>query len=87
LRHAIDCTFTARNTQIIPQFVPAPPASWVTPYRRLAIEIGLNPDMAVGHRSSADFLDPILNGNAPVAARWDPSEGAWKSLDDTASSG
>jgi hypothetical protein len=86
LRRAIDLTFTSRNTQIVPEFFPEPPESWVAPYRRLASEIGLLPNIADGHRSAAAFLDPILSGKAPNAARWDPGKGAWKPPHDTASS-
>ena len=87
LRHAIDRTFTTRNTQIVPDFFPQPPESWAAPYRKLASEIGLHPEVAVGHRLSAAFVDPILSGDAPIGARWDPGEGAWKPPGDEASSG
>jgi hypothetical protein len=87
LRHAIDRTFASRNTRSVPEFVPEPPESWASPYRKLAGEIGLDPSVAVGQKSSAAFLDPILSGNALTGARWDPREGAWKRPDDTASSG
>jgi hypothetical protein len=83
LRHAIDRIFTSRNTQVVPELVPDPPESWVSPYRRLASEIGLNPNLAVGHRASAAFLDPILSVRVLVGARWDPEDGAWKPSDDT----
>lgn len=78
LRHEIDRTFASRGTQSVPESVPAPPESWDTPYRRLASEIDLNPDVAVGHRRTVAFLDPILSGNAPTGARWNPEEALWK---------
>jgi hypothetical protein len=87
LRHAINRTFTARNTESVPVFFAQPPESWVSPYRRLASEIGLDPELALGHRSSAAFLDPILSGNTPSDARWDPEAGIWNRPDEAMSSG
>jgi hypothetical protein len=78
LRQAIDRTIVSRNTPRVPQFVPRPPETWATAYRKLASEIGLNPDVAIGHVEAAAFLDPILTVAAAAAARWDPAGHMWK---------
>jgi hypothetical protein len=78
LRQGIDRTFVSRNTHRVPQIVPRPPETWATAYRKLASEIGLNPDIAIGHEEAAAFLNPILTAAAPAAARWDPEGHMWK---------
>jgi hypothetical protein len=50
LQRAIDLTFSSRSSQAVPTAVPAPPSAWVTPYRVLATETGLNPDVEAGRR-------------------------------------
>ena len=82
LRHAIDRTFATRNTHDIPRLLPTPPESWTTPFRRLASEIGLDPDAMVGHRTAAAFLDPVLTGRASTGMHWDPEEALWKLPDE-----
>ncbi|MGH2531572.1 MAG: nucleotidyl transferase AbiEii/AbiGii toxin family protein [Thermomicrobiales bacterium] len=78
LRHALDVTFTARGTHAIPAALPSPPSSWATVYRRLATEVGLEPDLATGHRLAADFLDPVLSGEPEDDARWHAVRGSWR---------
>ncbi|MGH2558964.1 MAG: nucleotidyl transferase AbiEii/AbiGii toxin family protein [Thermomicrobiales bacterium] len=78
LRHALDVTFTTRGTHPIPPALPSPPSTWATAYRRLATEVGLNPDVASGYRVAADFLDPILSGTVSLDARWDSLADTWR---------
>lgn len=76
LRRAIDVTFSTRGTQP-PVALPAFPDDWRVPYRRLAEEVDLDPDVAVGHRLAAAFLDPVLSGMLQLSARWEPRRGDW----------
>lgn len=82
LHHAIDRTFASRGTQSLPERFPVPPEGWEPPYRHLANEIGVIPDLAEGYRVTAAFLDPILTGTAPMDARWEPTGAVWQLLDD-----
>jgi hypothetical protein len=75
LRRALHVTFNARDTHGLPTALPAPPRSWVAPYKRMADQVGLDPDVALGHRLVADFLDPVLDGSIGDDARWDPVTG------------
>ncbi|MBX5490762.1 MAG: nucleotidyl transferase AbiEii/AbiGii toxin family protein [Chloroflexi bacterium] len=59
LRSALDATFAARATHPVPT-APPPPAAWRAGYRRLAAEIGLDPEMSVGYAQARAFLDPVL---------------------------
>jgi predicted nucleotidyltransferase component of viral defense system len=77
LREALRAIFAQRGSHALPQALPPPPSAWVVPYRRLAIDVGLDADVAVGYRLAAAFLDPILGGSAPDTARWNPLRGAW----------
>jgi hypothetical protein len=87
LRQAIDHTFGARDVQRIPGCIATPPDNWPTPYRRMAAETGLEPDIAIGHAAVAKFLDPILANAVSPNARWAPDTRAWKEPDDSSSSG
>jgi hypothetical protein len=78
LRQAIQLTFRSRAAHDHPVRLPPPPAIWETPFRNLAAEVDLDPDVNVGFRLAAEFLDPILDGSVPDAARWDPHQGFWQ---------
>jgi hypothetical protein len=43
----------------------------------LAEEVGLNPDLSVGHRLAAAFLDPVLAAE-PGITRWDREPLGWR---------
>lgn len=77
LRRALHATFNVRDTHTIPQVLPPPPSDWGPGYRRLATEVGLQPDIGTGHRLAATFLDPLLSGTVYDTARWDPVRGIW----------
>jgi predicted nucleotidyltransferase component of viral defense system len=77
LRDAIVRTFGERDTHELPASLPPPSGDWSQPYRALATEVGLDPDLAAGHRAAATFLDPIL-GETPDLDRWDERTMTWK---------
>jgi predicted nucleotidyltransferase component of viral defense system len=78
LRQVLVHLFEARATHDLPSAMPAPPGEWAVPYRALADEVGLDPDLSVGHRLAARFLDPILAAE-PGVARWDAEQLSWQS--------
>jgi hypothetical protein len=78
LREALERTFAARGQHPLPSALPSPPADWERPYRPLAEEIRLDPDLAAGYALTTRFLNPILGGALPDTARWDQSQGAWQ---------
>lgn len=80
LRHALVATFTRRDTHALPATFPPPPLAWGTAYRRLAREVGLEPDLAAGYRVAAAFLDPLLGETVPEDDRWDPLQGEWSAI-------
>jgi hypothetical protein len=77
LRCAVQITFSERDVQSLPVELPVPPSSWRATYPALAVEVGLDPDVSVGHRLAAAFLDPVLSGITPDEAHWDPEAGSW----------
>jgi hypothetical protein len=77
LRSAFDQTFGVRGTHPAPSALPPPPAEWRIGYRRMAAEVGLDPELSVGYQEARAFLDPILAGTVPDDARWDPPRQAW----------
>lgn len=78
LREAIERTFAARATHELPGELPPPPEQWARPYRRLAEEVGLDPDLAVGFDAARAFVEPVLAGGADVRT-WLPAERRWGS--------
>jgi hypothetical protein len=78
LRTEIDAVFARRRTHEPPATVPRPPAEWRIPYRRLALTVGLEPDLATGYSRAAAMLDPVL-GHDVTAGTWDPDSQAWTS--------
>lgn len=48
LRQAIESIFDGRATHPVPFEIPASPTDWTQPYRALALEAGLDPDLVVG---------------------------------------
>jgi predicted nucleotidyltransferase component of viral defense system len=77
LRDAVVRIFSERETHELPTSLPAPSGDWSQPYRALAAEVGLDPDLASGHRAAAAFLDPVL-GETPGLDRWDERAMTWQ---------
>jgi len=77
LRDVIVRLFDSRATHELPTSVPAAPTEWARPYRALAEEVGLDPELIVGHHLAAAFLDPIL-ATEPDLARWDAEALTWR---------
>ncbi|MDP8956150.1 MAG: nucleotidyl transferase AbiEii/AbiGii toxin family protein [Actinomycetota bacterium] len=77
LRGVIVRLFEARATHDVPASLPAPPSEWAVPYRALADEVGLDPDVSVGHRLAADFLDPVVAAELGQA-QWDAEARTWR---------
>jgi hypothetical protein len=56
-------TFEEREQQPLPSSLPRPPTSWGEPYRHLASEVEVEPDLGKAFALAAEFLDPILGGH------------------------
>ncbi len=81
LRAALIATFEARDRQPLPAHLPAPPPGWEEPYRRLAVKVGIEPDLEAAFVFAATFLNPVLAGRSE--GRWDAKAGAWSVPGDT----
>jgi hypothetical protein len=74
LSRAIQATFDARKTHLLPREIPDPPTDWVKPFQKLSTEVSLSyqtldaATIAVKH-----FLNPLLSEK--IIHKWDP--GAW----------
>jgi hypothetical protein len=75
LHHALQSTFAERARQPLPTSLPAPPATWADPYRRLADTVQVESDLSAAHTRAALFLDPVLAGH--VNGQWDPQRREW----------
>jgi hypothetical protein len=77
LRKALSETFGARSAHPVPSALPPPPAEWRSGYRRMATDVGLDPELSVGYDEARAFLDPVLAGAVPDDAAWDPTRRTW----------
>lgn len=77
LRSALRTTFDARDNQPLPSTLPPPPPEWRAPFRRVATEVGVDPELSVGYEQARGFLDPLLAGSVSDDARWDPVLQLW----------
>jgi hypothetical protein len=77
LRGALENTFGSRATHALPLTLPSPPSQWRIPYHRMAIEVGLDQEVSEGYKQATAFLDPILQGQVPDEACWDPTKYMW----------
>jgi hypothetical protein len=59
LKAALEMTFRLRDTHPIPQELAEPPASWELPFRTLAEECGLNPNMQECFDQVAAYLKTL----------------------------
>jgi hypothetical protein len=76
LRQIIEAVFTVRATHPVPNELATPTESWRAPYRALALELGLDGDLAAGLDAARLFLDPVLR-RPSVTASWDPQLATW----------
>ncbi len=77
MRQALDRVRPRTASPSWPLAVPASPPWWADEYRLGALELGLDPAMAVGHAWAAALLDPILSATVPPGATWDPAAVRW----------
>lgn len=77
LREALRATFDNRATHPLPARLPRPAADWRVAYGRMCRDIGLDPDLGVGHGLAASVVDPLLAGEI-AAGRWDPAARTWR---------
>jgi hypothetical protein len=75
LRNAIEVTFGQREQQPLPASLPPPPSIWKEPYRRLATEVSVEPELDKAFAEAAALLDPILASRAEGV--WDPARRTW----------
>ncbi|MGH9320549.1 MAG: nucleotidyl transferase AbiEii/AbiGii toxin family protein [Vicinamibacteria bacterium] len=76
LKAAFTGVFGARGSHAMPDHLPAPPESWRIPYRELAANLGLEPDLKLAHGRAGLFLDPVLAYAA--VGTWNPDRWAWE---------
>ena len=76
LRSALVGVFEGRRQQDLPDRLPPPPTDWAVPYRKLAKEVGVDPDLRAGYAEAAALLDPVFADRA--TGRWDPEKAAWR---------
>jgi hypothetical protein len=77
LRTALEEIFGARATHPLPDALPPPPDEWARPYRELAEQVGIAPDLWSGYEQARAFIDPILRADAAGRARWDAATQTW----------
>ena len=76
LHQALNATFDKRRSHEMPACLPHPPSAWSAPYRRLAVQTGLNHQaLADANEAASRFLDPVLGSE--TAGIWDPATWAW----------
>ncbi len=79
LRAALDQTFTFRRTHPLPKTLPAPPATWETPFALIARKDQLAwTTLHEVSAAAAAFLDPLLAGD--LDAVWNPETWTWNAL-------
>lgn len=76
LGREVKTIFALRGTHSPPLSLPAPPAGWATPFRRLALEVGIARGLEAAHREAAAMLGPVLSGEI-AKGRWSPTDRAW----------
>ncbi len=81
LGDAVRRIFDARGAQSVPSRLPPPPESWRVPYRSLAGEFGMEPDLGLAWERVAGFLAPVLDSTAE--GMWDPERWVWESVGGT----
>jgi hypothetical protein len=75
LRSALVGVFEKRNRHPLPEHLPSPPKEWAVPYRKLAREVGVEPDLGAAYDEARVFIDPVLSGK--VSGRWVAKTAKW----------
>lgn len=77
LRAALQRTFDFRRTHLLPNAIPAPPASWTAPYARMARDNDLPwKSLSEVIRAVTAFVGPVLTGGGGT---WSPEGWTWRS--------
>jgi hypothetical protein len=58
--NALRLTFERRETHPLPKTLDAPPPEWTTPFRTLAKECGLPPDLTTVFERVRKFFEEVL---------------------------
>lgn len=77
LTDALNETFEARDSDP-PSVLLPPPGEWRVPFRKLAAEVGLDPEISGAYETVRKFLDPVLSKTVTDEAIWDPGSRAWQ---------
>ena len=77
LRKTIVRLFQMRAPHDLPSSLPVPQPEWAIPYRPLADDTGLDPELTTGHRLAAAFLDPVFAADANLD-HWDAETLEWR---------
>jgi hypothetical protein len=75
LHTALVGVFEKRRQHPLPDRLPPPPRDWTVPYRKLASQVSINPELRSGYLEAAALLDPVLEGGAK--GHWDPKRERW----------
>jgi hypothetical protein len=75
LRAALVGVFEGRRQHPLPKQRPPPPGDWAVPYRKLAKQVGISPELRTGYLDAVALLDTVLTGRAE--GRWNPKRARW----------
>ena len=75
LHQSLVQTFEGREKHALPEKLPPPPTDWGPAFRKLASEVGIEPDVKAGHTAAAALIDPVLAGRN--RGRWSPDRSQW----------
>jgi hypothetical protein len=76
LWEALRATFENRKTHPLPNILPDTPASWITPYRKIAEDVKLGHiTLEEANEAVKKFLTPVLSGE--IEGKWDPGQWSW----------
>lgn len=73
---ACEQVFNRRNTHVLPERLPQPPADWARAYRQLAEVAQIDPDARIGYQTVSACLDPVLS-RAVMTGHWNPATQSW----------
>lgn len=77
LRVAVERVFSSRATHDLPRELPQPPVEWEAAYRRLALEVGVDPSPGAGHALATRLLAPVFSTESGVRS-WSPETKTWR---------